>query len=130
MTNDSLEIPEALRGLAQLNGTQAKQAFDQFMVTARQAQNIAATTPAPTPATVKEIQKRSAEFTEQNSEAAFAFASELAKARTLDEWRAVQQRHAQLQIETYTQQAKELGYQRKRGARSASPPNNSRMPVA
>ena len=31
MTNGSLEIPEALRGLAQQSVRQAKQAFDQFM---------------------------------------------------------------------------------------------------
>ena len=109
MTKGSLEIPEALRGLAEQSVRQAKQAFDQFMVAARQAQNIAATTTAPTSVTVKEIQKRSAEFAEQNSEAAFAFASELAKARSLDEFGAVQQRYAKLQIETYTKQAQELG---------------------
>jgi hypothetical protein len=49
------------------------------------------------------------QFAEQNAEAAMALASDLAKARDLNEWIEIQQQHARRQAETYTLQAQEFG---------------------
>ncbi len=108
MIDNNLEIPGAWRDLAQQSVSQAREAFDKFIAATRQAQSVAAASTEPAAATVKEIQKRSFQFAEQNAEASFALASELAKARDLNEWIAVQQQHAKRQTEAYTLQSQEL----------------------
>ena len=109
MIESNLEIPEALRDLAQQSVRQARDAYDQFLAAARQAQGIAAASTGSTTATVKELQQRSMQFAEQNVEAGLSLASDLAKARDLNEWIAIQQQHARRQAEAYTQQTQELG---------------------
>ena len=48
-------------------------------------------------------------FTQQNLDAAFSLANELAKAKDLQEALQIQSRHAQLQMHAYALQAQELG---------------------
>jgi len=109
MIDNNPEIPGAWRDLAQQSVRQAREAYDRFIAATRQAQSVAAASTEPTAATVKEIQKRSFQYAEQNADASFALASELAKARDLNEWIAIQQQHAKRQVEAYSLQAQELG---------------------
>jgi len=108
MIDKNLEIPGALRDLAEQSVRQTRDAYDQFIAAARQAQGIAATSTESMAATVKEMQQRSMEFAEQNAEAGLSLASDLAKARDLNDWIAIQQQHARRQTEAYTRQAKEI----------------------
>ena len=48
-------------------------------------------------------------FTQQNLDAGFSLAQELAKAKDLTEVLQIQSRHAQLQMHAYSLQAQELG---------------------
>jgi hypothetical protein len=48
-------------------------------------------------------------FTQQNMDANFSMASELAKAKDFREMLDIQSRHAQLQMATYAAQSQELG---------------------
>ena len=58
---------------------------------------------------MRQVQERTMRFTQQNMDASFALASELAKAKDLKEMMDIQSRHAQLQMAAYTMQAQELG---------------------
>ncbi len=49
------------------------------------------------------------EFAKENAESSFAFASELASAKDLQEVLSIQSRYAQTQIQTYARQVRELG---------------------
>ena len=108
MIDNNLEIPDALRNLAQQSVLQARDAYDQFVAAARQAQGLAANSSGSVAAAVKELQQRSMQFAEQNAEAGLSLAGDLAKARDLNEWVEIQQQHARQQAEAYTQQTQEL----------------------
>ena len=103
------EIPEAVRDLAERNVEQARSAYSQFMDMARQAQEMMTRSQGAMATGAIEMQSKAMGFAEANMSAGFNFASELAKARDMQEVFEVQQRHAQKQMQTYTAQAQELG---------------------
>ena len=59
--------------------------------------------------TALDIQTKALRFAEQNVEAGFSLASELARARDMKEYMEIQSKHAQRQMQTYANQAQELG---------------------
>ncbi len=105
------EIPEEMRELAAQNIDQARAACVQLMDAARKAQDMMKTIIPPNPVAegISEVQERAMRFTQQNLEAGFSLAHELAKARDLAEALQIQSRHAQLQMHAYALQAQELG---------------------
>jgi hypothetical protein len=68
-----------------------------------------------------DIQQQIFRFAEQNMDAGFQLASELARARDLKEYLEIQSRHAQKQMQTYAQQAQELGRLMAEAAQKAQP---------
>lgn len=104
-----MEIPEQVREMAERNVEQARSAYNQFMDMARQVQELMSKSSGTMAESVAEIQARALRFAEENVEAGFQFASELARARDLKEYLEVQSRHAQMQMQTYARQAQELG---------------------
>lgn len=104
-----MEIPDAVRQMAERNLEQARGAYTQFIEMVRQAQDMLAKSSGVMTDAALEIQSRMMRFTEQNIEAGFSFASELARARDMREYFEIQSRHAQRQMQTYAQQAQELG---------------------
>ena len=104
-----IEIPEQVRQIAERNVEQARTAYNQLMDMARQVQNIVSKSSGAMAESAADIQARSLRFAEQNMEAGFQFASELARARDLKEYLEIQSRHAQRQMQTYASQAQELG---------------------
>lgn len=105
------EMPQEMRKLAVKNIDQVRAACSQLMDTARKAQGMMKTmTPSnPVTAGLNEVQERTMRFTQQNLDAGFALAFELAKAKGLTEVLQIQSRHAQLQMHVYALQAQELG---------------------
>lgn len=104
-----MEIPEPVRQMAERNVEQARSAYNQFMEMARQAQTLMSRSSGAMAESVAEIQARALRFAEQNMEAGFQLAGELARARDFKEYLDIQSRHAQRQMQTYAQQAQELG---------------------
>ena len=104
-----LEIPEAMREMAERNVEQSRQAYGQFMDMARQAQSVMAKSGEAVTESTRDVQGKALRFAEENMTANFAFVSDLARARDLNEIMQVQQRHAQKQMLNYTHQAQELG---------------------
>lgn len=116
-----MEIPDAVRQLAERNVEQARSAYAQFMEMGRQAQDMVAKSSGAMTETALEIQARAMLFAEENIEAGFRFAGELARARDMKEYFEIQSRHAQRQMSTYAQQAQELGRLMAEAAQKAQP---------
>ena len=105
------EIPQEMREFAVQSIDQARAAYSQLMDTARKAQDMMKTIIPPNPVAqgLSEVQERAMRFTQQNLDASFSLAHELAKAKDLTEVLQIQSRHAQLQMHAYALQAQELG---------------------
>ena len=115
------EIPEAVRDLAERNVEQARSAYSQFMDMARQAQEMMTRSQGAMAAGAIEMQSKAMGFAEENISAGFKFASELARARDLQDMFEIQQRHAQKQMQVYTDQVQELGRMMTAAAENAKP---------
>lgn len=116
-----LEIPEAVREMAERNVDQARTAYAQFMDMARQAQHMVSQSQGAMAAGALEIQSKALKFAEQNIDDSFKFASDLARAKDLKEYLEIQTRYAQKQMQTYAQQAQDLGRMMTEAAQSARP---------
>lgn len=103
------EIPDAVREIAEKNVEQARSAYTQFMDMARQAQDMASKSQGQMVQSALDVQSRALRYAEDNVEASFRFASELAQAKDLQEYVNVQTRHAQQQMKAFNEQASELG---------------------
>jgi phasin len=115
------EIPEAVRELAERNVDQARSAYNQFMEMARQVQETLAKSQGAMASGAMELQSKVAKFAEENIQASFAFAFDLARARDLKEYLEIQQRYAQKQMQAYALQAQELGKLLSEAAQKAQP---------
>jgi phasin len=117
------EIPKEMRDLAVQNIDQARAAFQQLMDAAANAQEmIKKVIPSnPVAQGLSEVQERAMRFTQQNLDASFSLAHELAKAKDLTEALQIQSRYAQLQMHAYALQAQELGTLVNAAAQKAKP---------
>ena len=111
MTQNPFEMPKEMRETAEKNIEQAQTAFHQF--TEAMAQSMSMWTKA-IPANqltsgFAGVQDRAARFAKQNAEAGFALASDIAKAKDIQEVLSLQSRYAQTQMQSYTLQTQELG---------------------
>jgi phasin len=108
--NEKQDIPPEIRDLAVKNIDQARLASSQLMEAARKAQEVMKTMVPANPALqgLNEAQERAMRFTQQNLDAAFSLANELANAKDLQEALQIQSRHATLQMHAYSLQAQEL----------------------
>ena len=121
--NQQSEISQQMRDMASKNIEQVRAAYKQFMDAMSKAQHLMETTVPPHPMTdgIKEVQKRAMKFTQQNLDASFSLAGELAWAKDLKEALQIQSRHAQLLTHAYALQAQELGGLVKEAAQKAKP---------
>ena len=115
------EIPQNVRDMAEKNVEQARSAYGQFMQMAHKAQDMMFQSSGAMAEAAREVQLRSMRFAEDNIEASFRFASELARARDLKDYLEIQARHTQRQMQTYTEQARVLGELMAEATRKAQP---------
>jgi phasin len=104
-----MEIPEAVRQLAERNVEQSRTAYTQFAEMTKKAQDMMTKSSGTFTQTAVDIQMKALRFAEQNVDAGFSLAGELARARDMKEYMEIQTRHAQRQMQTYATQAQELG---------------------
>ena len=116
-------VPQRLRNLTERNVEQARGAYCQFMDAMVQAMSIWLGAIPPNEATsgLKAMHERVVRFAKQNSEACFAFASELANARDIQDVLGIQARYAQTQMQAYAVQAQELGNRMAQASQSMQP---------
>jgi phasin len=103
------EIPDSVREMAERNVEQARTAYAQFLDMTRQAQDVVAKSSDAMAQSARDIQLQALRYAQENIDASFEFASDVAKARDLKEYLDVQTRYAQRQMKTYTDQAQSLG---------------------
>jgi phasin len=106
----AFQIPQQLRELAEKNVEQARAAYSQLMDAMAQAVRAWSTAPSTVMASgFKVVQERAIQFAKENADAGFALASELAKAKDLQDVLRLQSSFAQKQMQSYARQAQELG---------------------
>jgi len=106
----SFEIPPELRDLAEKNVEQARAAYGQFMDFLTQAMGAWANAPGAELGGFKLVQDKAIGFAKENAERSFALASELARAKDMQEVITLQSRYAQTQMQTFGIQAQQISW--------------------
>ncbi|HYI06072.1 MAG TPA: phasin family protein, partial [Reyranella sp.] len=109
--NQPFDIPQQFRDMAEKNVEQASAAYGQFMNAMTQAMSMwwGALPPNEMTSGFKTVQDRAVRFAKQNADAGFALASSLTNAKDIQDVISLQTQYAQSQMQTYAQQAQELG---------------------
>ncbi len=102
------EIPDAMRDLAERNVEQARTSYTQFLNVTKQAQEFVAKSTDAVSGTASDIQARAVRYAQDNMDASFSFASNLARARDMKEFFEIQSEFAKRQMKTFAEQAQEL----------------------
>ena len=108
-TIPTMEIPPQVREMAERNVEQTKTAYNQFLTMARQSQDLVASSQGDGMKSALDVQGKALRYAEQNMDAGFRFAADLARARDVKEYSEIQTRYAQTQALAFTQQAQDLG---------------------
>jgi hypothetical protein len=107
----SFEIPPQLREMAEKNVEQARAAYGQFMDFLTQAMNAWSQGPSTgRTAGFKAVQDRAIGFAKENAERSFNLASEIARAKDVQEVLTLQSRYAQTQMQLFAVQAQQLSW--------------------
>ncbi len=106
----TFEIPPEMRNLAEKNVEQARVAYGQFMEFMSQAMNAWSTSGGPEAGNFKALQERAIAFAKENAERSFSLASEIAKAKDMQEVVTLQSRYVQTQMQTFGIQAQQLSW--------------------
>ena len=104
------EFPTEMRDLAEKNVEQARVAYGQFMEFMSQAMNAWSSSGGPEAGNFKALQERAIAFAKENAERSFGLASEIAKAKDMQEVVTLQSRYVQTQMQTFGIQAQQLSW--------------------
>jgi hypothetical protein len=104
------EIPQELRRLAEENVERARQLYLQFMDGVGQAMATwsSASSNAIAPG-FREVQERAVKLANENADAAFKLAKDVAQAKDLQDLLSLQTRYVQSQMKWYADQTQEFG---------------------
>lgn len=116
-----MEIPDGMRQAAEKNIEQARTAYTQLLEMMRKSQEQLTRSSEVMTETALDLQAKMLRFTEENLDAGFKLASELARARDMKDYFEIQGRHAQRQMQVYALQAQELGRLMAESAQRAQP---------
>lgn len=104
------EFPPEMRDFAEKNVEQARVAYGQFMEFMSQAMNAWSSTGVPESENFRALQERAIAFAKENAERSFTLASDLAKAKDMQEVVTLQSRYVQTQMQTFGIQAQQLSW--------------------
>jgi hypothetical protein len=102
------EMIQGFRDLVERNIEQARTAYGYYLDTVADALRVWSSSPS-FDSRFKDVQELAMQFAKQNGESAFAMGKDLAAAKDLPQMVTLQNRYAQVQMETYARQAQELG---------------------
>ena len=122
--NDRFEVPPELRTFAERSVEQARQAFDGFISAAHHAMSAFEGQAETARKGARDVTEKAMTFAERNMASAFAFAQDLVRARDLQEVLRLQADYIRRQIETLTEQARELGESTSKAAKDAAAPKD------
>jgi phasin len=100
----TMQVPDAVREVAEKTVEQAERAFDAFLSAANKSVDMI---PSPSPAA--EISKKTLALTEQNMKAAFEYARKLLHAKDMQEVMQIQGYFFKSQIAAAEEQMKQMG---------------------
>jgi hypothetical protein len=107
----SFEIPPELREMAEKNVEQARAAYGQFMDFLTQAMGAWASAPGGAEmGGFRAVQEKAVGFAKENAERSFALASDLSRAKDMQEMLTLQSRFVQTQMQTFGIQAQQLSW--------------------
>jgi phasin len=118
------EIPTSVRDLASKTVDQAREAYNRFIETARQAHDVVAKSSDVFTSGARELNEKAVKYTEANLQAQFELAQRLVNAKDLKEALDIQNQFARQQMETYAHQAQELTRLLAQSAQKATPTNH------
>jgi phasin len=116
------EIPTDMRALAEKSVEQARKAFDTFISAAHGAATAFEHQATAVKAGSEDVRQRAMTFAEQNVNASFEFAQKLVRAKDLQEMIKLQTEYAKTQMQTLSEQAKELGETTAQSVQKAAKP--------
>jgi hypothetical protein len=116
------ELMQGFRELAERNIEQARTAYGFYLATVADALRSWSSSPS-LDSRFKNVQALAMQFAKENGESAFALGKGLAAAKDLPQIVTLQNRYAQVQLETYARQAQELGRAMAEAAQSFAPRN-------
>ena len=114
------ELIQGFRELAERNIEQARTAYGFYLDTVADALRSWSSSPS-LDSRFKNVQALAMQFAKENGESAFALGKGLAAAKDLPQIVTLQNRYAQVQLETYARQAQELGRAMAAAAKSFAP---------
>ena|SRR5437763_17046618 len=103
------EIPTEMRQMAEQSVEQARKAFDSFIAAAEDAVSRFGGQAAIAQAGARDVGKKAMTFAEQNVASSFEFAQKLVRARDVQEILRLHSEFIREQMESLSNQAKELG---------------------
>ena len=124
----NFEVPTEMRNVAEQSVAQARQAFDGFMNAAQKAFEKIEEQTAVAQAGAKGASEKAMQFAEKNIASSFDFAQRFVRAKDMDEMMRIQSEFVKAQMESLSQQAKELGQSTARAAQNSTP-NSSPNPA-
>jgi hypothetical protein len=108
--DQKFEIPQELRQLAQENVERARQLYIQFMDGVGQTMAAWSTASSDVVAPgYREVQEHAVKLANENADAAFKLAKDVAQAKDLHEMIDLQTRYVQSQMKWYAEQTQEFG---------------------
>jgi phasin len=122
--SDRFEVPPELRTFAEKSVEQARQAFDGFISAAHHAMSAFEGQAETARKGARDVTEKAMTFAERNMASAFAFAQDLVRARDLQEVLRLQADYIRRQMETMTEQARELGESTSKAAKDAAAPKD------
>ncbi len=107
--DENFEIPAEMRAFAERSVEQAKQAFEGFITAAHRTVSTFEGRAETARKDAQDVGQKAMQFAERNIATSFDFAQRLVRARDVDEMLRLQADYVRSQIQTLTEQAKELG---------------------
>ena len=116
------EIPAEMRQMAEQSVEQARKAFDSFIAAAEDAVSRFGGQAAIAQAGARDVGKKAMTFAEQNVASSFAFAQKLVRAQDVQEILRLHSEFIREQMESLSNQAKELGDVASKAAQTGKEP--------
>ena len=107
--DQKFEIPQELRELAEENVERARKLYLQFMDGVGQAMTSWSSASSDVAPGFHEVQERAVKLANENAEAAFTLAKDVAQAKDLHQLIDLQTRYVQSQMKWYADQTQEFG---------------------
>lgn len=107
--DQKFEIPQELRQLAEENVERARKLYLQFMDGVGQAMTSWSSASSHAAPGFHEVQERAVKLANENAEAAFTLAKDVAQAKDLHQLIDLQTRYVQSQMKWYADQTQEFG---------------------